>query len=79
MVNHNNTFAKYIENALANKIYDGTPEGDFVEDASLSNEQTVMDHIDSWNHLQYYLESQNACEGAIEAARSVWNDYLNTK
>ena len=77
-MNRNHNFADYIANALTNKIYKDTPEGDFVEDTSSPNEQTAMTNINSWEKLRDYLESRNAHDKAIQAAKSVWHDYENT-
>ena len=78
-MSNNTNFADYIANALADGIYGDTPEGDFIEDASNDSEQNVMRSIHSWDELKFYLEDKNACDGAIEAAGYVWNDYMNTK
>ncbi|QPQ55096.1 hypothetical protein IC614_00245 [Allosphingosinicella flava] len=63
------SFRDYISNRQAR----GNPQGDFVRDAKLDPN---LPDVESWAQLRAYLERNRACDGAIDAARSVWGSYV---
>ena len=78
MEKHYRNFAEFITDALADETYNDTPEGDFIEAASSSNQQSAMQNIDSWEKLDNHLASHCAPAEIVEAAEFVWNDYKAT-
>ena len=72
------TFKEYIcsiassHKPVENGAFIETPKDDFIADAS--NDSRLPD-ITDWDHLEGYLICRRACQGALEAARIVWEDY----
>ena len=72
---HHNNFAEYLITARNSKIYNGLPEHDFINDASSTEELSIMENIKSWEELRDYLLSRSAPPEVINPARNVWDDY----
>ena len=68
----NQSFRDYIKNR---RITD-TPAGDFVSDAN--NDQTLPD-VQTWEELQGYLRGKTRHPEVIDAARTVWRQYIRCK
>lgn len=62
------TFLEYIADRPARN----NPAGDFILDARADSQ---FPNAESWQQLHSYMISVSACEGAIDAARTVWAGY----
>lgn len=71
--NQPGTFAHYI----ANRPASDDPKGDFVEDTWRRAGTVDLQQFTTWSELEGSLREQNASYGALEAARSVWDEYVN--
>ena len=74
------TFTEYL---MKQKITDN-PRGDFIEDFQYEvgrhqRKKENFPNLTTWDDLQEYLKRNNACDGALEAAKEVWQEYQNTK
>ena len=66
------SFVEFVRSRRAGQ----NPRGDFIRDA---REDSGLDNREfhDLESLLRYLDSCNACPGAIDAAENMWNEYIS--
>lgn len=61
---------------VRSKTAHDNPRGDFIKDAKFDRE---LPDVSTFEELERYLRRKRACDDAIDAAKSLWKEFLRKK